>query len=428
MAPRTRATAVALTVATVVVAVGITVRLTTGELGTALPPFVMSFGLRVDPLVAVSVIVLAAAAWSGPGLLVRPRTPPAFAAASFAFALACGLAAGLARRGTEGWYRVFDLGPGGSFEAKNEYLPGLPGLQYGPGFLLDRFAELVPSQTVNVAGHPPGLMLTIDALGIDGPRGLAALCIAGAAAVAPAAYALARSLGTEERRARSAALLAALTPALLLFGVTSADAVYAALAVGAAALLCAEQRTLRRVGFAAFAVAAFFTWANLAVGAFAAVLWWRRDGIRAALAVAVGCALAWVALNGGLALAAGWDPIGTLVATEDVYRDSVASQRPYRFWVFGSVVAWGVLGGVMTLWWLEATVRRRPGAVALAAVIAVAAGLGFTTAETERIWLPFTGLACAAAAAVLPPERLRPVLVALAVQALVFSVCFETIW
>jgi hypothetical protein len=331
--------------------------------------------------------------------------------------LACGLATGAARRGPEGWSQVFDLGPGGSFEAKNEYLPGLPALQYGPGFLLDRFAELVPSQTVNVAGHPPGLLLTMHALGIDTAGELAALCIAAAAAVAPLAYALARALGTAERRARTAGLLAALSPALLLFGVTSADAVYAALAVGAAALLCSQRPGLRAAGCAAFAV-----------GAFAAVVAWRREGLRPAALLAAGCAAAWVALNGGLWLAAGWDPIGTLLATEDVYRESVASRRPWWFWVWGGTVAWGVIGGVTTLWWVVAVREGHAGAVALAVVIAVAALLGFTSAETERIWLPFTGLACAAAAAVLPPERLRAALALLAAQALAVQLLFSTIW
>jgi methylthioxylose transferase len=116
------------------------------------------------------------------------------------------------------------------------------------------------------------------------------------------------------------------------------------------------------------------------------------------------------------------------VATEGVYRDSVASRRPYAFWVLGGTVGWGVMGGVVTLWWLHAVRHGRPGAVALAAVIAIAALLGFTTAETERIWLPFTGIACAAAAAVLPPERLRAAVAALAAQALALSALFETIW
>jgi hypothetical protein len=64
----------------------------------------------------------------------------------------------------------------------------------------------------------------------------------------------------------------------------------------------------------------------------------------------------------------------------------------------------------------------------LAAILAVAALLGFTKAETERIWLPFAPLACVAAAAVLPVARLRAVLAVLAVQALVLELLFDTVW
>ena len=67
------------------------------------------------------------------------------------------------------------------FEGPNEYLPALTALRYGPGFFLDRFAELVPALPVHAAGHPPGLLLVMDAFGITTPGRLAALCIAGGA-------------------------------------------------------------------------------------------------------------------------------------------------------------------------------------------------------------------------------------------------------
>jgi hypothetical protein len=61
-------------------------------------------------------------------------------------------------------------------------------------------------------------------------------------------------------------------------------------------------------------------------------------------------------------------------------------------------------------------------------VVIVSSILGFTKGETERIWLPFVPLACAAAAAVLPRERLAPTLVTLAAQALAVELLFNTIW
>jgi hypothetical protein len=134
-------------------------------------------------------------------------------------------------------------------------------------------------------------------------------------------------------------------------------------------------------------------------------------------------------LNAWLAAAYGYDPIGTLRATEAVYRHSLAQIRPYWFWVLGSPVAWMVSAGLaLTGGWLVAARRRDPAAVALLAVIAIAAVMGFTKAETERIWLPFVPLACAAAATAIPPRWLGAVLAALALQALVTQLLFDTVW
>ena len=96
-------------------------------------------------------------------MALRARVP-VVAPALWALTVVLGLAVNAARGGPDAWSAVFDLGPGRG-EALNEYLPGLPAIDYGPRFFLDRFAELVPSQTVNVAGHPPGPLLLVDALG-----------------------------------------------------------------------------------------------------------------------------------------------------------------------------------------------------------------------------------------------------------------------
>ncbi len=390
----------------------------------------MSFGARAQPLwLAAAAAAGAALVAAGPRLLAARVPAPAFAAAALGLALALGLADNAVRLGPHGWWRIFDLGPNGSFEAGNEYLPGLGALRYGPGFFLDRFAELVPALPVNVAGHPPGLMLVIDAFGLGTARRLAALCIACAALTAPLTYALGRTLELGERRARLAGLLAAASPATLLFGVTSADAVFAAAGLAAACLLAARRPTLRALGALALAVAAFFSWALLAVGAWAAILAWRRDGLRAALALAAGCAAAVVGFDAALAALSGYDPIGTLRATEAYYRNSVASVRPYRFWVLGSPVAFAVMVGLPVAAGLIAGARRALApAVAIGAVLAIASVAGFTKAEVERIWLPFVGLACVAAAAALPAARPRLLLGALAAQALLTAVLFETVW
>jgi methylthioxylose transferase len=410
--------------AAVTVAAGLLIRHLHGGLGTASPPFVMVWGPRMSPLAIVAVAAVALAVPLAERL-VQVSRPAAFAAGVLALALGLGLAVNLASTGTAGWDAVFDLHPGGSFEAANEYLPGLPALSYGTRFYLDRFAELVPALPVNVAGHPPGPLLVLHVLGITTAAGAAALCIGVGALGAPLTYALGSALG-DERDARVAAVLFACSPLTLLFGVTSFDYLYATCGVAAACLLASDRRA---AGAIALAFAALMSWALLAVGAWAAVLAWRRHGGRAAAGVAAACAVAWLALNAILAAAYGYDPIGTLRATASVYRHGVASVRPHAFWAFGSPVAWGVmLGAPIAAAALRALARGDAAAVALAVVLAIAAVAGFTKAETERIWLFFVPLACVAAAPRVARAGLGVVVAALVGQALLVEVLFDTIW
>lgn len=424
-----RVSRIVIFVAIATIAVGASVHHATGRLGTALPPFVAGWapGAELVPAL-VATAALAAAALVVVPWAVRARLAPwHFDLVILAVALAAGLAVGAAREGAHGWWAVFDLGPGGSFEARNEYLPGLPALSYGAGFYLDRFAELVPSQPVNVAGHPPGPLLLMDALGLRTARGLAALCIVSAAACAPLAHRLGRALDGE-RAGRVAGGLCALSPVVLLFGVTSFDAVFAACGTATAGLLVVPRR--RVLGALALALSAFLSWALLGVGAWAAIVVWRREGARAALLLAAACAGALVVFNVILALATGYDPIGTLRATERVYRDSVAQQRPLWFWAFGSPVAWGVLlGPPVVALLLRSAVAARATGLATVVVVAIAAGGGFTKAETERIWLFLAPLACVAAAPHLRSPRALPLLLgALAAQALAVQLLTGTVW
>jgi hypothetical protein len=410
------------------VASGLLIRHVHGGLGTATPPFVMVWGPRAHLLALASVAAGALAVLLAGRLVAASDRPASFAVRVLALALGLGLAVNLGRSGARGWDAIFDLRPGGSFEAGNEYLPGLPALSYGTHFYLDRFAELVPSLPVNVAGHPPGPLLVLHALGLTTAAGVAALCIGVGALGAPLTYALGRTLGSE-RDARVAAILFACSPLTLLFGVTSFDYLFTTCGLAAACLLAAERRATRAAGTVGLAAASLFSWALLAVGAWATVLAWRRRGPRAAAGLAVACAAAWLALNGALAAAYGYDPIGTLRATELVYRNSVASVRPYAFWAFGSPVAWGVMLGLpIAAAALRAVLRANDAAVALAVVVVVAAAAGFTKAETERIWLFLVPLACVAAAPCIAPRRLTAVVGALVAQALLVEVLFDTIW
>jgi methylthioxylose transferase len=412
-APRTRITA-ALPWAGAAVALG------TLAIGWPHDPFIGHWRPQAHPLLAVTIPCFVAAAALGPRL-VAPEVPRwAFATATLAITLVLRLALAAGGTGTGQWSVMFD--PRG-FEGPNEYLPALGALDFGAGFFVDRFAELVPSLPVHAAGHPPGLLLTLHALGIDSPGGMAALCIGVGSLSAPLTYLAGRHL-LDEDRARVAALLLALAPGALLYGATSADAVYLTLGLLAAWLLAAGRRL---AGAVALAAVSFFAWSLLAVGAWAALVAWRRDGWRVAISLAATCGVALVVFYAFLYAATGFDPVGTLRSTEEVYRAGIASMRPYAYWLFGSPVAFLIVLGLPISWLaLRALGRRDELALAIFAVIAIAAVGGFTKAETERIWLFLAPFVCLAAATERAP--LRPVLAALAVQAVLYELAFETIW
>jgi methylthioxylose transferase len=393
------------------------------ELGVPFPPFVGRWDPAITAWALAAAALLALPIWAAPRLLAL--SPAAFAAAVFLLTLALRLALGASSRGTAEWSRVFDPA---SFEGSNEYLPALTALRYGPGFFLDRFAELVPALPVHAAGHPPGLLLAMDAFGVTTPDRLAAVCIAGGALIAPLTYAVGRAV-LDERRARCAGLLTAFAPSVLLFGATSADALYASLGLLAAWPLVSPRPVLRAAGAALLALASLFAWSLLAIGAWAALLAWRRRGVGDMLALALLCAAALLAVHGVLAAVTGFDPIGALRATEQVYRFGIAGERPYWFWIAGSPTAFLLMLGLPTAWLaLRALARAGDAAVAIFAVLAIAAVAGFTKAEVERIWLCFAPLVCLAAATALRERHLRPVLAALGAQAVAWEVLWNTVW
>jgi hypothetical protein len=417
---------VAFAIGALTIAAGIVLRRVAGvTLGAPWPPSLGNLEPAAHPLLLVSVACFAVAVWLGPRLLDERVRPAAVAGALLAGTLVLRLALAAGRGGTAQWDRVFDVGR--YFEADNEYLPALPALDYGPGFFLDRFAELVPSFPVHVAGHPPGLLLVLHALGIDTAAGMAALCIAVGALGAPLTYGLARDL-LPERAARLAGLLMALSPGALMFGVTSADAVYLTIGLLAAWPLA---RGWRLTGAVALAVASMFAWSLLAIGAWAGVLELRRRGLRSAFVLAAVCGVVLVALHGAFAALTGFDPIGTVRATEEVYREGVASMRPYWYWLLGSPVGFLLVLGIPIAWLaLRDLAERSPEATAIFAVLAVAAVMGFTKAETERIWLFFAPFVCLPAARALAarPGAVTPVLAALAAQAVLHELVFDTVW
>lgn len=394
-------------------------------LGTLNPPFFVSWEPDLDLSAVPWLALLAVSAAAVVPLARGALGTPTFLLGVTGLALVARLALAAAGDGAAGWYAVF----GGDPEAANEYLPALPALDLGVGDFLDRFAELAPSLPIHPSAHPPGLLLLLDGLGIDGPRGMAALVILAGVASAPLTYALARQLDLEPGRARIAAVLVAFSPAMMIYGVASADALFATLGVAVAVPLVASRLAARAAGAVGLAVVSFFSWALLAVGAFCAVVVALREGVRSALALAVGAAVALVVFYGLLYAATGYDQLGVLAAANDAYELGIANARPWTFWVLGSPVAFFVALGLPITWYTaRALGTGARAAIGLAVIVAVASVLGFSKAETERIWLFMAPLACVAAAQLVPRHRLPAVLALLVAQAVLAELLLETVW
>ena len=392
-------------------------------LGAPLPPFFAFWRPAFGLWTVVAALVLFAGAATAGRLRSRAVGPLGFAAAAFALALGLRLALATSTDGPYAWAAVFQ-----GTRGQNEYLPALPALELGARTFLDRFAELAPTLPLHPSAHPPGTLLALHLLGIDSAAGMATLTIATGALAAPLTYALGREL-LDESAARTAALLFAFAPSALLYGATSADAMFATLGVGAATLLAARRPLARALGALALALSSFFSWALLAVGAWATLLSAARMGLASAARLAVVCAVALVAFYAGLYALTGFDPFGTLAAANEAYRAGIYFGRPYWYWLFGSPVAFLLAMGVPVAWLtLRALAARQAAAIALAGVVVTAAVLGFSKAETERIWLFMVPLACLAAATQLAPQRLSAVLGLLAAQALAVEILLGTVW
>ena len=145
------------------------------------------------------------------------------------------------------------------------------------------------------------------------------------------------------------------------------------------------------------------------MAAWAAILVLARDGLRPAIRLAAIIGVVLLAFHALFALATGFDPLGTLHATSRVYEVGIASRRPYAYWLFGSPTAFLLILGAPIFWLaLRSLADRSPEALAIVAVIAISCVLGFTKAETERIWLFYAPLVILAAA----PLVRRPQLLA----------------
>ena len=409
------------------IAVGAILVLGGRDIGAPLPPFLFRFRPDASLLSLLAAGVLAIGVLGARRLSSPALKPGLFVVAATVLGLALRLSLNASREGVIDWWIFFDPRFG---EGTVEYLAALPALEFGVPLFLDRFAETASALPVHAVGHPPGLLSVVGLLGIETAPAFAALIVAAGVLAVPLVYLLGRELLDDDVRARAATLLFVFAPSAIIYGASAADALFATLGTLAALLLIARRPVVRLVaGPAALALATFFSYANLAVGAWGALVVAVREGPRAAVKVAAAAGAGLVVFYLAAYALFGFDIVGAIATTEDIYRVSIARLRPYWYFLFGSPVAWlAAMGIPLALYWLRAIAAREAAAVALAAVVVIAAVGGFTKAETERIWLFFVPLACVGAAAVLPQRRLMLVLSLLAVQAFLMQHLLGTVW
>ncbi len=269
--------------------------------------------------------------------------------------------------------------------------------------------------------------MLVDWLGITSPEALAALTIGVGAMATPLLYVLGRQL-FDEATARVAALLFVFVPTSLLYGATSADAMFVTLALVAVVGLLSRRRLALAGGAIALALASFFSYALLAAGGWAGLVRWRRDGFKSMLTAALLCAGALVVFYAALAFFTGFNVLAAIEATNHRYHDGIANVRPYGYWVFGSPAAFLIMLGPVAWFVARSLASREITALALTSIIVVTTLIGYTKAETERIWLFLVPLACLAAARALPERAVKPVLIALTAQAFVIEILYATRW
>jgi hypothetical protein len=408
-------------------AVGLAAKAAGFDWGAPAQPLVVFLRPALSTWALPAALVLGASLYGAVRLLRADLAvaPVWFAAATFGLTLVTRLALNVFRGGPGALDQPFVVGRAG--EGRTEFLPGLAFVEHGVGHFLSNFPGITAKLPIQAQGHPPGLLLTMHYLGIDTAAGLAALTTVVGALATPLLYLLAREI-TSESEARVAALLFVFVPTSLLYGATSADALFATLGVLAAVGLLARRPASRVLGASALALAAFFSYALLAVGAWAAFVRWRREGVGAGLRLAAICAAVLVIAFVALDLLTGFDLVAAIRATDDRYREGIARLRPYAFWFFGSPAAFVLMLGPIA--WLAARslAVKEASAVAVAIVIAISVIAGYTKAETERIWIFLVPFACLAAARSLPQRRVVPVLVAATTQAVLIEIFLATKW
>ncbi len=370
--------------------------------------------------------------WRGPALAARLPWRRLLVL-SYATALAWTLSLAL----VDGWQR----GIAGRLTTRHEYLHEVPGVTDIPvmlGTFTTRILDFQPdSWTTHVSGHPPGALLVfvwLDRVGLGGGGWAGTLCILTAALTAVAVPYTVRLLGTDDA-ARAVLPFAALFPGAVWSGVSADVTRGSALgALGGGALL----------GFGCYLSYGLVLMVPIAV---AVVILGHRHRFTA------GWALGGAALVVGAFTVAGFDWLTGYHLVVERYYQGIASRRAYGYWVWANLAIVTVAAGpaaavilrraAVAGWRAVSSLRPRDGLprpqhgtlghacwllpLAAAAAIVAADLSGYSKAEVERIWLPFTGWLMAGAA-LIPASGRRTWLTVQAAVALAVNHLLLTTW
>jgi hypothetical protein len=393
-------------------------------LGTWLPH--VGWGTPLAVILAVAVVV-----W-GPSLAARlpwRRLIMGSWLASAGWAMSLSL--------VDGWHRGFV----GRLETRRDYLFEVPRTMFG---LVHGFAARIPanqphSWNIQVAGHPPGALLTFVGLarvGLPGGAWASTFCVAIGSSAAMAVLICIRAVD-DETMARRAAPFVVLAPTAIWIAV-SADAYFAGIAAwGLTLLALAATRTTR-----------FPTAASVGAGVLLGFCCYLNYGLvlmaipsLAVLVIARNHRPIIGAIGGAAAVvivftATGFWWFQGLSLLRHRYWAGVARDRPFAYWVWANLASLACAVGLAAAtaqhrafsW---SAIRKRAGLnlLCIAFLVAVVAAdlSGLSKAETERIWLPFA-VWLVAAPALLPRRSHRVWLSVQGLGALVINSLILTAW
>lgn len=399
-------------------------------------PFTGVWLPHAGPGTPLALAVAALVIWHGPRLAARLSWRRLLAVA-YPAAAAWTLSLAL----VDGWHR----GLAGRLATRHEYLSEVGGVTDVPAMLRgfqDRIVDFQPdSWTTHVAGHPPGALLVfvgLDRIGLGGGAWAALACVAAGSLCAVAVPVTVRALG-DEAAARAAVPFLVLFPGAVWIG-ASADGLFAGVtATGLALLAVGLARRSAGLGLAAgilLAGACYLSYGLtlIALPVLAVLVLARPPRPEPFPVVPLGAALAGAtAVVAAFTLAGFWWLDGYQAVAVRYYQ-GIASVRPYGYWVWANLALVTAAAGPVAAAVLRraavSTPRLRPavllpGAALLA--IGVADLSGFSKAEVERIWLPFTVWLTAGAALLPRPDR-RGWLAAQAAVALLINHLLLTTW